>query len=219
VFPILVPIPTKVIDIASGGDSSLVTALIGLIGVAVGGLITGGVQWWLAKQQRDRDDTATRKQAKVAARMINVALSQGRSNIRYCLDHDEWWRTEGMPFEPSTDDLRVLMGELSAEGFYMLERARQSIEHWYSIREYELGKKAQTFSERARYESDSIEIQKAKLREILGWIDAAGLALREVSGDPDSVDEEVLKQYEPKQELPGAEPPPPPPIEPGAATG
>lgn len=169
--------------IASPNPSVIATALTALGGAIVGATISAATQWSISSRQAKRQDAAHRKDVLIAARMMLTDLARAWSNLQYCIDHQEWWRTTGLASRLTADDRRLVLGELTAEGFYTLDRADAAIDHWYGIRDYELGRTP------TRHASVTIGLQLDKLREIVGWIDEAQRALRELTGDPDSIDE------------------------------
>ena len=176
------PIPIHVVDVSSGGGTSAIAiALLTLLGAVIGAAIGGGTQWLLDRRRTAREDDTRQRQVKVAARMMIVDLSRAESNIRFCIDHGEWWRTMGLRPRISDNDRRLVIGELSDAGFYDVDLAEGAIDHWYGIREYELEKSQ-------GYGSPTITTQLSKLNEILTWIENARSRLRELSGDPEAVD-------------------------------
>jgi hypothetical protein len=76
-----------------------------------------------------------------------------------------------------------VLGALTPRGFYNIDRAEGAIDHWYGIRGYEADR------ELPSYKSETIEIQIELLEQIVGWIDAAGVSLREITGDPASIED------------------------------
>jgi hypothetical protein len=64
---------------------------------------------------------------------------------------------------------------LNSEGFYAVDLAEGAIDHWYGIRDYELGR-------HEGYNSDTIRTQIDKLEEIVGWIEEARKHLRALDG-------------------------------------
>jgi hypothetical protein len=165
--------------------------VIALLATIVGALISTGAQLWIAALQAKRDEADKGKQLVTAARMMTVDLSRARSNIEYSVNYREWWRTAGLSPRLSPEDRRLVIGALTPRGFYNVDRAEGSIDHWYSIREYELGRNRIVDKPQfpQSYRSDSIEIQIDKLQEIITWIAEAIVSLREITGDPQSVDE------------------------------
>jgi hypothetical protein len=161
--------------------SAVATALIALGGALVGAVLSTGTQLFIAWRQGKREQATHKKQAAIAARMMAVDLARAESNIGYCVDHAEWWRTTGLAPRATSDDRRLVLGELTPEGFWVLDRAEGAIDHWYGIREYEVARNQ-------GYTSLSITSQLDKLREIIGWIEDARATLRELTGDPASIE-------------------------------
>ena len=180
---------------ATANPSAITTALIALAGALVGAVLSTGTQLVLARRQSRRDEAAYRKQIVIAARMMAVDLSRAESNIQYCVDHGEWWRTTGLSPRMTADDRRLILGELTPNGFYDVDRAEGAIDHWYGIREYEL-------DQRKGYASLTITTQLDELRKIVGWIDAARAALRPLTGDPSSLEELVKPRRRRDEEAP-----------------
>ena len=175
--------PTHLVYVATNANPSALTiAVIALVGALVGAILSTGTQLFIAWRQAKREEAAHRKDVVIAARMMAVDLSRARSNIEYCIDHREWWKTTGLSPRISADDRRLVLGELEPTGFYKVDRAEGAIDHWYAIREYEL-------ANGQGYASLSITTQLDKLREIVGWIEEAGETLRGLTGDPASIEE------------------------------
>lgn len=166
---------------ANSGPSAVTIALIALAGVALGAILSTATQLFIAWRQSEREDSARRRGVVTAARMMAVDLSRARSNFGYCVDYHEWWRTTGLSPRVTADDRRIVLGELTPEGFYYLDRAEGAIDHWYGMRECEL-------SQTPQYASLTVSAQRDKLREIIRWIDAVIEALRRLTGDPASID-------------------------------
>ncbi|MDQ6775618.1 MAG: hypothetical protein M3071_05215 [Actinomycetota bacterium] len=177
------PAPIHVVHIAASSEpSAIVIALLALLGAIVGAAIGSVTQWLLDRQRRIRDGAAHRKQVKIAARMMVVDLSRAESNIQFCIDYKEWWREPGLRPRINDSDRRLVIGELTDEGFYNVDLAEGAIDNWFGIREYELAKNQ-------GYGSVTITSQLATLQEIIGWIEKARATLRELTGDPVSIEE------------------------------
>jgi hypothetical protein len=111
-----------------------------------------------------------------------VDLSRAESNIGYCIEHKSWWKTTGLSPRMDPSDRRLVLGELDSNGFYAVDLAEGAIDHWYGIRNYELGRQE-------GYNTDTIRTQIDKLEEIVGWIEEARKHLRAFTGDPESIAE------------------------------
>jgi hypothetical protein len=167
---------------ANSNPSAITTALIALGGALLGAAIAASTQWLIARKQSQREDAAHKKQVVIAARMMAVDLSRAESSLRYLIDHGEWWPTTGLSARMDPGDRRLVIGELSAQGFYEIDRAEGAIDYWYGIREYEVARN-QT------YVSATPAANAKKLEKIIGWIDEARRALRRVTGDPESIED------------------------------
>ncbi|MGE3796089.1 MAG: hypothetical protein AB7I38_19500 [Dehalococcoidia bacterium] len=78
-------------------------AIFGLVGVVVGGLITGGLQWWDRWDQR-------RIRRRAALRLVLNELRANLNAIRFAHEHGRWWRDGRV----SLDALRTHRAELAA---------------------------------------------------------------------------------------------------------
>lgn len=177
----MLAVAVHVVDAATTPNPSpITTALIALAGALVGAATGAFTQWTLDRQRTNRDVAAHRKQIKVAARMMLVDLSRAESNIGYCIEHKSWWKTTGLSPRMDASDRRLVLGELDSTAFYAVDRAEGTIDHWYGIRNYELGRQD-------GYNADTIRTQIDKLEEIVGWIEEARKHLRALTGDPESI--------------------------------
>jgi hypothetical protein len=179
----MLAVAVHVVDAATTSNPSpITTALIALAGALVGAVIGAFTQWMLDRQRTNREMAAHRKQIKVAARMMLVDLSRAESNIGYCIEHKSWWKTTGLSPRMDASDRRLVLGELNSKAFYAVDRAEGAIDHWYGIRNYELGRQD-------GYNTDTIRTQIDKLEEIVGWIEEARKHLLALTGDPESIAE------------------------------
>lgn len=183
-----------IVALASANPTAITTACIALGGSLVGAGLSTGTQLLLARSQRKRDDGMRQRQLKIAARMMVVDLSRARSNIQYCVDYQEWWRTDGLKARMGPDDRRLVIGALTSQQFYDVDLAEGSIDHWYSTRDYELSLHP------GSYTSDAIPMQVEKLEEMVGWLEAAVAALRPLTGDPESLENEPADAPEDAEE-------------------
>jgi hypothetical protein len=62
-------------------------ALIGLIGVGVGALVTAGIQTWADWRRR-------RLESRTAARILFGELNEARMGLEQCLEEHGWWPDE-----------------------------------------------------------------------------------------------------------------------------
>ncbi len=183
--------------LAAGGNPSAVTTALIALGGALFGAVAASVTQVLIHWLQGRRDTAAReREVKIAARMMQVDLARAWSNMEFSRRTGKWWATPGLRPQMTDADRRLVIGALTAEGFYTVDLALTDIDHWYSIRE---GVQSGALL-RPVYDPDD-------LQRGLDWITDAGDVLREITGDPDSIEPEPI------------EPPPAKPAATGLDTG
>jgi hypothetical protein len=176
-------VPAEMVAVmTSSNPTALETALIALGGALVGALIAAGTQVFIAWRQTKRDEAGRKKQVVIAARMMAVDLSRAESNLQYTIDYGHWWKTSGLSPRMSADDRRLVIGELTAKAFYEVDRAEAAIDYWRGIRDHEV-------AENHGYLSPTPGMNNEKLKGIIRWIDEARRALRDLTGDPESVED------------------------------
>jgi hypothetical protein len=84
----------------------VVEAIFGLVGVVIGALVTGGVEF-LAERRRDAG------QQRKAARLLDTEFRDERGTIRLALDTGHWWPEWDRPSVPNwPEHARPLAGSL-----------------------------------------------------------------------------------------------------------
>jgi hypothetical protein len=98
-----------IVLVAQSGDVSALTlawiaALASLLGVAVGAVLGGAVELWVASRQEA-------KQAKVGARLVRVDLSLAADHLREAAASGQWWQF----FDTSMEAWDVYRAPLAAQ--------------------------------------------------------------------------------------------------------
>jgi hypothetical protein len=120
-------------------DATYVPALIGLLGVFVGGLVTAGANFILTvrKERADeaREAANREREVKRAARLVGLELAQARDKwglaikLQAFLDADETIKTEAWDAHKTilADHLRIEDWNVLAEGFRTISQVERSI--------------------------------------------------------------------------------------------
>jgi hypothetical protein len=157
--------------------SYLATALIAFGGVVIGAFASVGTQLWIERARADRERAAHDREVKTAARMMQTDLARARSNLDYSHRVGRWWPDPGLQSRLSDSDRRLVIGALTPEGFYSVDLAEGAIDQWYGTRQNDMKT------------GDLLApvYDPADIKPVLDYIEAAGVALRKITGDPDSI--------------------------------
>jgi hypothetical protein len=75
-------------------DPILLPAVFGLIGVIIGGLITGGVTYLIEERRADRDETKERRKRlaylKQAARLVHEDFVWASASVDFAVESKQW---------------------------------------------------------------------------------------------------------------------------------
>lgn len=173
------------VTIAAANPDAITTALIALGGAIVGATASSATQILVHWLQGRREDDARKREFRTAARVMQVDLARAWSNIEYAARTGRWWPKGRLESRLTDADRRQVIGGLTAKDLYTVDGALVDIESWYSNRDQ--------FDEvvggdlmRPVYDPDD-------LKATLGRITAAGATLREITGDPDSIEPEKIE--------------------------
>jgi hypothetical protein len=117
-------------------DPTILTAVFGLLGVIVGGLITGAVTYFVEEQRANRDETKERQKRltdlKRAARLIHEDFIWALISINLAIDTKHWTGPEHDPIRLQTwkDYRSVLAAETNLADWIALQRAVRAMERY-----------------------------------------------------------------------------------------
>jgi hypothetical protein len=145
-------------------------AIFGLVGVVVGALVTGGVEFL---SERRRDAALLLK----AARLVEAELDEAESAFKHALDQGRLWASQHQPSVPSWREYAPVLAEALGTSDWQVVESAVAIIRFATVREPEqpLGQEG---------------ISREDLQQGLRVVAAAGLILRHVAGDDDEPLEE-----------------------------
>jgi hypothetical protein len=102
--------------VVSGETESLRPAIVRLVGVVVGGLITAGVQLWNEKRRYAREAYLECRRRRAAARLSHHQLSAARFLLRHVREAGDWWpEVQDVPTDIDPSDRRLLAEHLGTD--------------------------------------------------------------------------------------------------------
>jgi hypothetical protein len=114
-------------------DSNIVTAVFGLIGVIVGGLITGVMSYILEKRRANREEAKEKRKRiialKQAARLIDADFDSALGAVECCISFKRW--TSGFDpirLEVWREHQSVLATEATLDDWIRLKKAVKAME-------------------------------------------------------------------------------------------
>lgn len=120
---------------------NLDSAIFGLIGVIVGGIITAGSNYLIESRREravmKRDSHNYTIEIKRAARLIADDLSRGIAAARICIDKRHWWSTDVRPLtiEGWQQNRGIVAAELSDDAWLAVRIAVEAVDNLNTSRD------------------------------------------------------------------------------------
>jgi hypothetical protein len=124
--------------------SDLETAIVGLVGVLVGALISGffnlGIAWRKERVDAIKERREHDVQVELAAQRIDIDLQIAESAARHCVERREWWHLDGPLRTEGWDQYQATIGpELTKSGKEAVVTAVMAVSAMQSSRDEATG--------------------------------------------------------------------------------